>query len=67
MMGKKRFYCPKCKRFMDRRAVEGDEWEQIYFCKKCDEVVLRTEKIETAMLKDFAEYAIMKDKADELI
>lgn len=67
MEGKYRFYCPVCKRFIDRRQVEADEWNDIFFCRECGEIVIQTKKVMLAMVEDYIDYAIKKNKTDDLV
>lgn len=63
---KKRFYCPVCKRWKDRRMVEADEWNDIFFCKLCGEVVIQRQKVIDAIVDDYIDYAIKKGEIDNL-
>lgn len=56
--GKIRFYCPACKRFMDRFEVYGNDWDPTYKCKSCDNTVIQTKKILLAIIKDYIAYII---------
>lgn len=67
MKGRYRFYCPDCKRFMDRRQVEADEWNDIFFCRECGAIVIQSNKVIKAMVKDYIEYAMAKHKTDDLV
>lgn len=65
---KKRFYCPNCKKFLDRRKVVAAEdytMETVYFCKWCDTMVMKSSKIISAMVKDYAEYLIQKGEEED--
>lgn len=60
-----RFFCPTCKEFRDRFQVVADEWNQVFFCKKCEDIVIRTGKVYNAMIKDFIEYATKNGGLDD--
>lgn len=45
MMPKCRFYCDTCKRFHSRRGVDFDPWDGRFYCKDCDEPVIKTAKV----------------------
>lgn len=52
-MGKARFYCDTCKRFHSRRAVYFDAWDCRYYCKDCDEPVIKTAKVLKDMIVEY--------------
>lgn len=67
-MIKKRFYCPACKKFLDRRQVIASEeytMETVYFCRWCDNSVMKVSKLLKAIIMDFAEYVVSKGKEED--
>lgn len=44
-MGKIRFYCVCCQRFYGRRYVSFDAWDGRFYCKFCDNAVIKTRKV----------------------
>ena len=63
-MKKLRFYCSKCDKFLDRRAVTYDPWEDRYYCKWCKFPVVRIKRVFYAMLRDFIAYLKEKGGTD---
>ena len=63
-MGKNRFYCPTCKKFIDRRSVYNNRYDLRFMCKKCKCPVLKTEKILKAALRDFIDYEIINGETE---
>lgn len=44
-MVKMRFYCDTCKRFCSRKYVQFDAWDGRFYCKFCDEPVIKTRRV----------------------
>lgn len=62
---KKRFYCTNCKQFLDRRRVMYDEYEDRYYCRWCENRVMRTGKILEAMIVDYIGYILAHDEQED--
>ena len=58
----KRFYCPVCKKFEDRRQVAYDDYSAKYFCRWCDNSVMRVTRILYKLIEAFVDY--IKEKED---
>lgn len=56
-MSGNRFYCPNCKRLIDRRFVTPKAYEEGFKCKWCGERVLNKDKILADVIGDFLDYA----------
>mgnify|MGYP002523934158 CR=1 FL=1 len=52
----KLYYCPKCKRILDRGKVFHEMYEEGYRCKWCGGGVSNAYKLMAGMLGDFVEY-----------
>ena len=52
-MGKHRFFCDTCNRFHSRRAVYFDPWDGRFYCKDCDNPVIKTAKVLKDVVVEF--------------
>lgn len=67
LFGKHRFYCPECKRFLDRRKVTADAFDEIYFCKFHECPVIQTRFVVEAWIEEMILKIIEKGAEDEFI
>lgn len=64
-IGKIRFYCRNCGKFMSRKSVTADEWENRYTCKACGSHVIRTGKVILAMISEYIDVIFKYHEEDD--
>lgn len=67
MLGKHRFYCPECKRFLDRRKVKSDPFEELFYCKFHECPVIQTKYVIISWLEEVIKQIIAKGAEDEFL
>lgn len=67
MLGKHRFYCPECKRFLDRRKVTADPFEELFYCKFHEVPVIQTKYVLFSWLEEVINKIIEKGAEDEFL
>lgn len=65
MKMKYRFFCTKCDKFLDRRMVSIDMWENRYYCKWCGLPVVRSERLMYGIIREFVDYLKTKGDTDD--